>query len=86
MFQPARPLLIWSMEANCRARLKGSEKLLDAVAIRPMRSVTAAIAGSSVTGSSQMRAPRAASSVCANMSAKKIESNRPASARCASAW
>jgi hypothetical protein len=24
MFQAARPLLMWSIEANCRARLNGS--------------------------------------------------------------
>ena len=43
-FQPARPLLRRSSDANWRARLKGSVKLADAVAISPMLLVAAASA------------------------------------------
>ena len=46
MFQPARPLLRWSSEANSRARLYGSLYVVEAVAISPIRSVAAAIADS----------------------------------------
>ena len=40
-FQPARPPLTWSSEANRRARLYGSLYVVDAVAISPIRSVAA---------------------------------------------
>jgi hypothetical protein len=42
MFQPARPPLMWSSEVNQRARLYGSLKPVDAVAISPMWLVTPA--------------------------------------------
>jgi hypothetical protein len=49
---PARtPPLIRSSDANLRATLKGSLKLIDTVAMRPVRSVSAARADSSVSGS-----------------------------------
>ena len=55
MFQPARPPLRWSSEANSRARLYGSVYVVEAVAIRPIRSVAAASADSQVNGSSRNR-------------------------------
>ena len=54
MFQPARPSLIWSSEAKRRATWYGSSKVVDAVAIRPIRSVTIASADSSVIGSNEV--------------------------------
>jgi len=42
---------MWSSDANLRATWYGSLKLVDAVATRPMRCVTAASADSSVIGS-----------------------------------
>ena len=56
MFQPARPPLMWSSEPNWRARLNGSVYVVEAVAISPIRLVTAAMAASAVIGSSQIRA------------------------------
>jgi len=55
MFQAARPLLMWSIEANCRARLKGSVYVVEAVAMSPTRLVDTANAASTVIGSSQVR-------------------------------
>ena len=51
MFQPARPWLRWSSEANLRATWKGKLKLVEAVAMRPMLRVTADSAASRVMGS-----------------------------------
>lgn len=56
MFQPARPLLMWSREANFRARWNGSLKVVETVAMSPMCSVTAAMAESRVSGSNPPRA------------------------------
>ncbi len=56
MFQPARPLLMWSREANLRARWNGSLKVVETVAMSPMCSVTAAMAESRVSGSNPPRA------------------------------
>ena len=52
MFQPARPPLMWSSEAYLRAMWNGSLYVVEAVATRPMRLVTAASADRSVSGSS----------------------------------
>jgi hypothetical protein len=51
MFQPARPLLRWSIVAKRRARSHGSEYVVDAVASSPMCSVVAARAASRSIGS-----------------------------------
>lgn len=51
MFQPARPPLRWSSEANFRATWKGSLKVVETVAISPMCSVATASAESRVSGS-----------------------------------
>ena len=45
MFQPTRPSLRWSSEANCRARLYGSLYVVEEVPMTPIRSVAAADAG-----------------------------------------
>ena len=50
-FQPARPPLRRSSEANFRATWNGSLKLVLAVATSPIRSVTVARADRSVSGS-----------------------------------
>ena len=87
MFQPARPPETWSSEEKRRARWKGSLKVVEAVAIRPMCVVATAIAGSTVSGSSPPETlPPARPPHSASPSAKKIESNLPRSAVCASCW
>ena len=86
MFQPARPLLRWSSEANSRARLYGSEYVVEAVPIRPIRSVTAAIADIQVNGSSRNREAYRMLSASDGPSAKNTASSFAASARCASSW
>jgi hypothetical protein len=57
--------------------------VVDAVAISPTRLVEVASAASTVIGSSQLRAESPSS---ASWSARKIESNSPASARRATSW
>ena len=52
MFQPARPPLTWSTDANLRARLYGSLYVDDTVAISPIRLVCCDSAVSRVSGSS----------------------------------
>lgn len=86
MFQPARPPLRWSREANFRAVWKGSLKVVETVAIRPMRSVTVARADSSVSGSKPPSALCLTLPHRASPSAKKIESSLPRSAVCARCW
>ncbi len=54
MFQPARPPLIWSREAKRRATWNGASNVVEAVATRPIRSVTMASADSSVNGSNEV--------------------------------
>lgn len=83
MFQPARPLEMWSRVANARARVKGSEYVVEAVAISPIRSVRAAIAASSRIGSRASAARFSTLPVTAGMSAKKMASKAAASARAA---
>jgi len=85
MFQPARPLLSRSSEANFRARLYGSSKVVVAVAIRPIRSVTTAMAVSRSVGSG-VSAGRRATSQSSGPSAKNTESRRPRSAVRARSW
>jgi hypothetical protein len=52
-FQPARPPLMRSSEANLRATPNGSSKLVDAVHTRPMLRVNPANAESKANGSIQ---------------------------------
>ncbi len=85
-FQPARPWLIASSDANRRARLYGDSYVVDAVAIRPIRSVTAAIAASRIVGSRVSGGRRAGLLKSDGLSAKKTESSRPRSAIRASSW
>lgn len=80
MFQPARPRLMWSSEQNCRARLKGSVWLVEAVPMRPMRLVACAIAPNAVIGSSHRRAELPISGGRFRTSARKIELKQAASA------
>ena len=86
MFQPARPPLMWSSEANLRATWKGSLYVVDAVAISPMWSVTAARAASSVSGSSPPSALCRTLPSRARPSARNTESSLPRSAIVASSW
>ena len=84
-FHPARPPVMWSSEPNWRAMVKGSLKLVLAVATSPIRSVTAAMAPSTVTGSKRAaRAVRASSSGgsghTAKRSPRKTTSSLPRSA------
>jgi hypothetical protein len=61
--------------------------VVEAVAISPMCFVATAIAGSTVSGSRPpVTLPPARPPHSASPSAKKIESNLPRSASCASAW
>ncbi len=85
-FQPARPPLMVSSVANRRARLYGSSYVVDAVATRPTRSVTAAIAASSSVGSRVSAGRRATELIRDGLSAKNTESMSPRSARTASPW
>src|SRR3954468_4764875 len=86
MFQPARPLEIQSSDANLRAMLYGSLYVVEAVATRPILSVTAASAESNVIGSklAMYCAERDTASMFASrtagLSARKIIANRPRSA------
>ena len=86
MFTAARPPLIWSSDAKRRARLYGSLKVVEAVATRPTRSVTAAIAASTTVGSSEFHGRAPASGPMATPSARKIASSVPRSATCAQCW
>ena len=54
-FQPARPWLIWSSEANRRAVLNGELYVELSVPTSPMYRVCTATAASSVNGSSRLR-------------------------------
>ncbi len=54
MFQPARPPEMWSRDAKRRATWKGASKVVEAVAIRPMRRVHMASADSKVKGSKEV--------------------------------
>src|SRR5919198_1382472 len=54
-FHAARPLLMWSIEANVRATWYGSPKVVETVAPRPMRRVDALSAEINVVGSKRHR-------------------------------
>ncbi len=86
MFQPARPPEMWSRLANARARLYGSLNVVEAVAIRPSRSVTPAIAVRRLIGSRPWLARYGVFAIWAGMSAKKTASSLAASAFRASSW
>jgi len=80
MFHPARPSLMWSSDANARARVNGWLYPVDAVAMRPIRSVTAAIAASRVIGSKTVVTLCSRRCPTARVSAKKTASSLPRSA------
>jgi hypothetical protein len=56
-FQAARPLLRWSRVPKKRARLNGSWKVVDTVAISPIREVMPLSAATNISGSCEPMAP-----------------------------
>ncbi len=87
MFHPARPPERWSSPANRRATSKGCPYVVDAVAMSPIRSVEAASAASSVSGSIRLAPDRLRTSpMSASASARKTESNFAASAIRVTRW
>ena len=81
MFHPARPPEMWSRPAKRRATSKGCPYVVDAVAMSPIRSVDAASAASSVSGSRRLAPERRRTSpMSASASARNTESNFAASA------
>ena len=83
MFQPARPSLTWSSDANLRARLYGSLNVVDAVPMSPIRWVAIAIAVSSTVGSSERGARWRTRSASTGPSARNTASKPAFSAICA---